>query len=99
MSKTLAPFVLENNRIYEAAEFPKVKIEVCASNEWRTCFDTGMRRVVIARKDLNSKSVWYSRNYDNRRGILLVEVRHPDAGPCFQISGQEEKDIWHVNAL
>lgn len=99
MPKTLAPFVLENNRIYEAADFPKVKIEVCASNEWRTCFDTGMRRVVIARKDLNSKSVWYSRNYDNRRGIVLVEVRHPDAGPLFQISGQEEKDIWHVNAL
>lgn len=91
---TYAPYILENNKIYEAAGFPKLKVEVAASNEWRTCFDTGMRRVVIARIDLNSKSVWYSRNFENRRGVVLVEVRHPDAGPCFQISGQEEKDIW-----
>ncbi len=96
---TSAPFILDAGRIYEAAGFPKTKIEVCASNNWLTCFDTGMRRVVIARKDLYSKSIWYSREFDNRRGVVLVPVNHPTAGTLYQISGQEEQDIWHVNAL
>ena len=98
MPKTLAPFILENNRIYEAAEFPKVKIEVCASNEWRTCFDTDMRRVEVARKTLESKFVWYSRNYENRRGINLVRVEHPTAGALYQIEGKQDEDLWHQSA-
>ena len=99
MPKTLAPFIIDNGRIYEAAGFPKIKIEVAASQEWRTCFDTGMRRVVVARKTLESKFVWYSRNYENRRGINLVRVEHPTAGALYQIAGQEDEDLWHVNAL
>lgn len=92
MAQTSAPYILENNKIYETAGFPKLKVQMAASNEWRTCFDTTMRRVVIARKDLDSSSVWYSRNYDNRRGITFVSVNHPTAGPCFQISGEEDGD-------
>lgn len=95
---TYAPHILDNGKIYEAAGFPKIKIEVAASNNWLTCFDTGMRRVVIARIDLYSKSVWYSREFTNRRGIVLVPVQHATAGTLFQIEGQEEKDVWHVNA-
>lgn len=98
MAQTSAPFILDNGRIYQAEGFPKIKIEMCASQEWRTCFDTGMRRVVIARKTLESKFVWYSRNYENRRGINLVRVEHPTAGALYQIAGQEDEDLWHQSA-
>ena len=97
MAQTSAPFIIDNGRIYQAEGFPKIKIEMCASQEWRTCFDTGMCRVVIARKTLESEFVWYSRNYENHRGINLLRVEHPTAGALYQIACQEE-DLWYQSA-